>query len=70
MNPTTVGELKAKLSEYADDELVLVDGTHCDRDIASVVYDEAVDDKFLTTPTNPMRNKTGYLVICGTNEGM
>ena len=31
MNPTTVGELKAKLSEYADDELVLVDGMSCVR---------------------------------------
>ena len=59
MNPTTVGELKAKLSEYADDELVLVDGMSCDRDIASVEYDAAVEgyDK-------------GYLVICGTSEGM
>jgi hypothetical protein len=59
MNPTTVGELKAKLSEYADDELVLVDGMSSDRDIASVEYDAAVEgyDK-------------GYLVICGTSEGM
>jgi hypothetical protein len=40
MNPTTVGELKAKLSEYADDELVLLKGHQ------------------------------GYLVICGTSEGM
>ena len=43
MNPTTVGELKAKLSEYDDDELVLVDGMDCDRDIASVEYDSAVE---------------------------
>ena len=50
---------KAKLSEYADDELVLVDGMSSDRDIASVEYDAAVEgyDK-------------GYLVICGTSEGM
>ena len=59
MNPTTVGELKAKLSEYADDELVLVDGMACDRDIASVVYD-------IDTCNEPQ----GYLVICGTSEGM
>ena len=59
MNPTTVGELKAKLSEYADDELVLVDGMVCGRDIASVEYDAAVEGM-----------KKGYLVICGTSEGM
>ena len=57
MNPTTVGELKAKLSEYADDELVLVDGMSCDRDIASVEYDS-------------LHGHQGYLVICGTSEGM
>ena len=59
MNPTTVGELKAKLSEYADDELVLVDGMSCDRDIASVEYDAGAEGM-----------KDGYLVICGTSEGM
>ena len=62
MNPTTVGELKAKLSEYADDELVLVDGMHCDRDIASVEYDAPVKGEIA-----PYK---GYLVSCGTSEGM
>ena len=57
MNPTTVGELKAKLSEYADDELVLVDGMDSDRDIATVEYDS-------------LEGHQGYLVICGTSEGM
>ena len=57
MNPTTVGELKAKLSEYADDELVLVDGMDSDRDIATVEYDS-------------LKGHHGYLVICGTSEGM
>jgi len=64
MNPTTVGELKAKLSEYADDELVLVDGTHCDRDIASLEYDVFADSLSVEGM------KKGYLVICGTSEGM
>ena len=57
MNPSTVGELKAKLSEYDDDELVLVDGMSSDRDIASVEYDS-------------LKGHQGYLVICGTSEGM
>ena len=57
MNPTTVGELKAKLSEYDDDELVLVDGMDSDRDIASVEYDS-------------LKGHQGYLVICGTSAGM
>ena len=60
MNPTTVGELKAQLSEYADDELVLVDGMDSDRDIASVEYDSF----------EGLEGKQGYLVICGTSAGM
>ena len=64
MNPTTVGELKAKLSEYADDELVLVDGLSCDRDIASLEYDVFADSLSVEGM------KKGYLVICGTSEGM
>jgi hypothetical protein len=64
MNPTTVGELKAKLSEYADDELVLVDGMDSDRDIASVEYDVFAE----SLSVEGMKN--GYLVICGTSEGM
>ena len=54
-----VVELKEKLSKYDDDELVLVDGMSCDRDIASLEYDAAVEGM-----------KKGYLVICGTSEGM
>ena len=57
MNPTTVGELKAKLSEYAYDELVLVDGMEFDREIATVEYDS-------------LHGHQGYVVICGTSEGM
>ena len=57
MNPTTVGELRAKLSEYGDAELVLVDGMDSDRDIATVEYDS-------------LKGHQGYLVICGTSAGM
>ena len=64
MNPTTVGELKAKLSEYDDDELVLVDGMSCDRVIASLEYDVFADSLSVEGM------KKGYLVICGTSEGM
>ena len=52
----TVGDLKAVLAECDDKLPVLVDGTHCDRDIRSV----SIDNDGLPS----------YLVIEGTSEGM
>ena len=52
----TIRELINALSKHDENKLVLVDGTHCDRDILSVSLD---------TDGLP-----SYVVIEGTNEGM